>query len=103
MENVPEDQPNEFRERYTKKKSFRQAYEEEFNADSARDIVKRKLEMSAQDAVEQLHRLATTAPSDSVRLRASMFIVDKVVTQTGDLSDPLIEQMKKMAKSDPNG
>lgn len=91
-------QPDEFRERYTKKKSFRQAYMEEFQADGAKDVIFEKLELSAGEIAEGLVKLALTAPSDGIRLKASMYVVDKLTSKNVDDEDQMAKLFKSMAQ-----
>lgn len=99
MDHSNDSQPDEFRERYTKKKSFRQAYKEEFVADSAKDAILECFELSSKDVADGIVKLALTAPSDGIRLKASMYVVDTLTSKKIDDEDSIQKLFKSMSES----
>lgn len=73
---------------------------EEFQADGAKDVIFSTFELSAQEVAEGLVKLALTAPSDGIRLKASMYVVDKLTSANIDNEDQMQKLFKSMASAD---
>ena len=69
---------------------------EEFQADGAKDVIFEKFELSAGEIAEGLIKLALTAPSDGIRLKASMYVVDKLTAKVVDDEDKMAQLFKSM-------
>lgn len=67
-------------------------------------LAKNALADAAPKAVETLFQLMSYSESDSVRQRSSMYILDKVLGESGsaDPSDPMQRLLKQLAAASPD-
>lgn len=94
---------DDFTERYIKK-SYKEAYAEEFEAGSIRDKVHTVFAKGVDEVAEGLLRIALTGTSERNRLSAQTYIIDRLAGKNGVSSsqDALTAAFDKMlSRSEP--